>query len=717
MSYRVDEETKHTIDEFWKKLLPSYAPSIDGDLQEKGWKFHSARPKVFVEAPLYRVLDAGTGLELADPWNSQIILVSAAGAVGKSTLARVVAAETGAVFCDLADAGGVGTSTLSGGLNDISLFQDWAEGKMAVVVDALDEARLKVNQLSFDDFMQAIARMAHRNASSAPIVVFGRTKTINDAMETLGLSDDECSVSLLTIGRFEADEAVKLVLASAEEAGEREITSAYRKLAEEIMRRLAEATEAEDNAFVGYAPVLSSVGRYISEIPNPSSMSEIHAGDLGLDQISADLLVRESDKLKTQLLQTPAWEGVASDAAEVTGLYDPEEQLDMLVAKMFVGEEPPDPDLSAERLDAYREVRAQIFGDHPFLEGDKASTEVFRAVVTRRALRNSTGQVADRIAKQELFEKPGNPFLAEFYPGRYDVAGASTEWSQVPAEHVGVIFRSVRSGLSLGQRASLDVYMDETSPIAQQAEDRKLRAELDVTAEGREVASYKFDITPGGVLMFDRELADVVIDDDESWVQIGQGSQQITLTAPIEIDCSSLLLIGNAVRVRAAHDIHHSSLARVVLEAEEMVWEHFDGSVKCFPGATLLVSWPGDDFHLWRDYRRSRQTQPNSDQEQVEEAFAALRRLLRLFTRTGHETMGKTAEVVEGKKFRDPYSIAVQQELWSQNLWDRNRGFYILDMNQVATTLGLDRVMIKEDRMPEKAKPFLETVVARVQGD
>ena len=715
MTYVIDAQSTFTLDHFWKNRLPAYRPLAVGALEEKGWTFHGIRPKVFVEAPLHRVLDAGNELELSAPSESQIILVSAAGAVGKSTLARVVAAETGAVFCDLAEAGGVGTSTLSGGLNDTGLFQRWSQGDLAVVVDALDEARLKVNQLSFDDFIEAVARMAQRSTSSAPIVIFGRTKIIHDAMETLALSDSECTVSLLTIGRFEAEDAVKLVLASAEETSKRQMTEAYRKLAEEIIRRLADATKAESNAFVGYAPVLASLGRYISEITNPSSMNDVHAGDLGLDEISTDLLVREGTKLRTQLLQKPEWDGVSEDSDEVMSLYGPDEQLDMLVAKMFAVDPPIDRDLPTEKLDAYREVRAQIFADHPFLDGDAASTEVFRAVVTRRALTDSNSQVAERAVREELFDRPGNPFLAEFYPGRTDIAGKAGDWIQVPAEHVGVIFRSVRAGLPLGRRAALDVYVDEPRPVTSANDAGLLRAEIDVTEDGRELATYRFRVKTGGVLMFDRDLAGVTIDDEEIWVQIGQEGEQISFTTPVDIDCGTLWLIGTTVQVKPASTGEVSHLARVVLEAQEMVWNNPDASVRRYPGADLLVSWPGDESHLWRDYRRLSSGPSASTQSGVDDAFAALRRLLRLFTRTGHETMGKTAEVIEGKKYRDGVSLAVQEELWNQNLWHKDGGFYILDTDRVALALGIDRVMIRDGLMPEKARPFLEAVAARVR--
>ena len=61
--------------------------------------------------------------EVGDADFSPIILVSAPGAVGKSTLARQIAFETNSIYVDLAEADVVGGNTLSGGIRRSGLSE------------------------------------------------------------------------------------------------------------------------------------------------------------------------------------------------------------------------------------------------------------------------------------------------------------------------------------------------------------------------------------------------------------------------------------------------------------------------------------------------------------------------------------------------------------------------------------------------------------------
>ena len=100
-----------TISEFWTQRLSVPARGKNTTVL-KGWKHIDAGLPTFVEAPL----SLGTGFGDTDPWKSGVILISAPGAVGKSTLARQIANETGAMYVDLAAADPVGANTLVGGL-------------------------------------------------------------------------------------------------------------------------------------------------------------------------------------------------------------------------------------------------------------------------------------------------------------------------------------------------------------------------------------------------------------------------------------------------------------------------------------------------------------------------------------------------------------------------------------------------------------------------
>ena len=106
-----------TIENFWSqrlKVRPAQATQ-----QFAGWNYTSAPLDAFVEAPLVTSLDFGTD---QNPETAEVLLVAAPGAVGKSTLARQIAAATNAIYVDLAEADAVGGTSLSGVLARSGLY-------------------------------------------------------------------------------------------------------------------------------------------------------------------------------------------------------------------------------------------------------------------------------------------------------------------------------------------------------------------------------------------------------------------------------------------------------------------------------------------------------------------------------------------------------------------------------------------------------------------
>ena len=144
--------SEYTIDDFWTHRLGQASPPTASLIP--GWFFIDAGLATFKEAPL-TLSDALSADD--DPTSSSILLVSAAGAVGKSTLAREIAFSTGSVYVDLAKAAPVGDNTLSGGLLKSGLHGSWKDQSISLLIDGLDEARLKVTQEAFEAFLQDVA--------------------------------------------------------------------------------------------------------------------------------------------------------------------------------------------------------------------------------------------------------------------------------------------------------------------------------------------------------------------------------------------------------------------------------------------------------------------------------------------------------------------------------------------------------------------------------
>ena len=147
-----------------------------------------------------------------------VVVISAPGAVGKSTLGREVARRTGAPLWDLALTGPVGAGSVAGQLvsaygtsNVAQIWSAFANGSHLVVIDALDEGRMKVNEASFLAFLQDIADLC-RQFSAAPGVRFmllGRTIVAEAAW--IELDSAGVNTNLLVIEAFDRPRAERYI--------------------------------------------------------------------------------------------------------------------------------------------------------------------------------------------------------------------------------------------------------------------------------------------------------------------------------------------------------------------------------------------------------------------------------------------------------------------------------------------------------------------------
>ena len=514
-----------TIADFWQpRLQVQRIPSAD---LIDGWSFYDSGLPTFREAPL------GISTELnadADPFRSTILLVSAPGAVGKSTLARQIAFETGAVYVDLAKAEPVGSNTLVGGLVKSGLYAGWLAGTVGILIDGLDEARLRVTQEAFEAFLRDVNQLS--SASSVPIVLFGRTGAIQEAWLVLG------NPAVLEIGYYPPDAAADYaeVLLRAERPSTAHAAS-ERSAIELLLSRLRQQTEIDGNRIAGYAPVLQAVAKRVAQEGNASSLvAEINAGaqPVTLRAVAFSILDRERSKLGTLPFGEPAL---------TEKLYSPDEQLNRLVAHVYGVPPPGIAGLSPEDALVYDAALKTWVPEHPVLgRRDAPGSAVFDAVVAVHALKRN--DAADAALDRELARgaASANPFLAEFY-GLQD-EGDGTAF--LPPQHIGIVYSSLRASLSLGDTASLLVEGPEEG-----AEDEILRAEVEITLgrRGSDHTQYlRFESDQTGPIRLGAQVEDVDITVPHARVKIGPGPEAL-LIAPISVQCETLALTANRLTV------------------------------------------------------------------------------------------------------------------------------------------------------------------------
>ena len=150
----------------------------------------------------------------------QIVLISAVGATGKSTLAHVLSNRIRLPLLELGKHKPVGDNTLTGLLTsafhvgDLSkIFQGTRTGTYGVIIDGIDEARSKTTQKAFEAFLDDVVRLCS-GATTTSFVLLGRTQILEDCW--VYLKTKGTSVGLVTIEPFDLDSARKYIDAFTE---------------------------------------------------------------------------------------------------------------------------------------------------------------------------------------------------------------------------------------------------------------------------------------------------------------------------------------------------------------------------------------------------------------------------------------------------------------------------------------------------------------------
>src|SRR5207249_1721982 len=126
-----------------------------------------------------------------------------------------------------------------------------SDGDAFIVLDALDEARMRVSGLSWIEFVGSLSSAA---TTGHHFVLLGRERVLEDVWLTL--SDAEVSVCWIEISHFDA--AQRTTYVDTRVRHKRSIDSgAYRAARDAVLSALAGTVDIEHaDSFVGYAPVL-----------------------------------------------------------------------------------------------------------------------------------------------------------------------------------------------------------------------------------------------------------------------------------------------------------------------------------------------------------------------------------------------------------------------------------------------------------------------------
>lgn len=674
-----------TINNFWKLRIKS--KKLDQFSIIKGWRYVENTSYPFTEAPL-RICERI--VSNFDPNKANIIIVSAPGAVGKSTLAKEISAHTEAIYIDLSQADPVGGNTILGGLAKSNLYNEYKNDEITLLIDGLDEARLKVTQESFESFLSDIIDISKK--SNNPIVLFGRTGASEEAWLHL---NEKSNVSILEIEYYKKESAVNFVTKyfdqKKKDAIHREISVSAISI---IIEKLITDTESDGDRFAGYAPVLYAIASHVAQERNPAALIErVKRGETPITPktIVDKILEREAEKINTLSFE----DNTISDK-----IYKKEEQLDRLAA--YIYNTPPPETIPMNRVDfeTYTRALENWLPDHPFIGGEigkqstqKISSIVFEAAIVAHALRNK--KASQSIIMRELSKgKSANPFLATFYKDYIDN-------NEMPPGHIGAIYLSLRTQLSLGDSASLSITSNDNE---NQSDEDSLLLDVELTIDRHDADRpiiQRYRSSQIETISIGSHLEDIDIYAPLATIEIG-GQKEATLISPINIQChkiniSSSRLVCESVTEKEQNTIYIES----DLEAKSSVTRP-----PTVNGATeFWISWPGGESYPWSSHYKKPKV---VDDPNLDEALRRFRKFIISFRSHSKGSLKRFADKLEHARMTKKNGIVVLEYLKAKGIVSTDGTMYTLHQDALSKHTGASYGMCMSQDYPEMAIDFIK---------
>lgn len=690
---------EYSIDQFWgPRFAAVRTQTLSADLP--GWHAAPGHSPAFVEATLSLRPDFSD-------LSQSVWLVAAPGAVGKSTLAKEICAATNAVYLDLAAATTVAGNYLVGGLVKTGLWSAWQAGQSTLLVDALDEARLRVTQSSFEDFLADVANVA--GTRGVPIVLLGRVSIVEEAWAIL---NDKSGLNppIFDIELFQPARAETFVLAAIERlacvvdstSGKRIYPhlegalaahhSVYEKAATSLVNHLTAETSADGRQFAGYAPVLEAVATVIASESNPGKIDDaiesIFKGQV-LGQVTSEVMIRESGKLSNQIAATMP--GVSSG-----GLYEAQEQLSRLASLVLGVGGPQLPEsLPQHAVAAYEEAVQSLLPQHPFLDSKtrKPAGAVFGACILAAAL---TSDNSDLTRAAQRFASGGqntpNPFLLTFYKQ------ALANRKMIPAEHVGLLYASLEATAGAGETVRLNAEGEGS-----------LDVEMSLLRQGDKEDIYEFSTVVGSELRFGRRVGGITIDADQVDVEFGDGGQ-LELVAPVAVKARNLVLNCRELVVKPDHAGANDQI--VYLEAAQTMSDADLRPPIVRPGVKLQVAWPESKGYPWNPFASTGWEDPDP---RMADAQRALRRLCISFRSHSKGRLARYKGKVEHFRMtKGELGVELRKCLLMDKVLSLEGAMYFLEPNVLGDRVGVSFQDLKLKHYSPQSRIYLQRVLDRL---
>lgn len=673
-------------------LLPHLDPQSRPIVADSsvGIRYVTEQDPLFVAPPLQTDLDVSSE-------SPSLVVVSAPGAVGKTSVGLELSSQTSAAYWDLstwrvADGSFVGGLVRAFGFAPAQkVVQGLNDGSFVMVLDALDEARLRAGDQDFEAFITDIGQYV--SGPRPTLVLLARA----DAADTilLQLYGRNIPLASLTIAFFDRDEAFEFIdrqLDYARCQAHRQWRNDFASCRDGLFELLGHVLgldssglwRDEGRAFIGYAPVLQALAKFLYQdtrsdyLALAQELGNLKAG-LGQDKgvwsvlvnLIEELAAREQRKVISQLRNRDELVNRAKSLGfDSWGLlYQPNEQFQRVLTRVLprtpAGLVPAD--LPDQLRPVYEEViRAQVDA-HPFLRGAGAfANVVFEDFVwawhLARGPMEARGEVRARLSKELARPLLGSLVLA-LAPN-----GATP---RLDGQDLPYVYDALLAMLKVGR--SLDI------SLTQSEQGSDIHGEI--WLENEVHPDLTFDLADStGQIRFLRTLSNALVD-VRCKVSLGLSGHSFMLGPGVDIQCGGFEVLAKELTVQTLGSAGQRA-HNVAIHAES--YDYGSGSypavhLKGDP-AGFRVSWQQMRYP-WTSFEVP--ARPADVSEDLDKAALHLKALLGRYRHGGHLKRGVQTWLFDHLIARDPMRRELLNYLVNRGVLNLRSDIYYIDLSRL----------------------------------
>lgn len=663
---------------------------------------------------------------------AQVLIVSAAGAVGKSTLARAIAFKKRALLWGLAVAQEVGASSLDGMLSNTlkqkkeDFLEYLSEGYQFIVIDALDEGRLKVNENSFRRLLENVAQLA-KDSKGVCFVLLGRKRIAEESW--LVLDDQNVKAVILSIESFTKSQADTYINNAVEPKKRNDLFYECRDLIfEQLAFSVPEQTERDiDSEFLHYPPVLDVIATLLRDETNlirfkhsmTDSTARIEEQSIQLAQkVIITILEREQEKVVPQLKN--ALSGGASPTwSDWDSLYSTHEQSMRLLENVLgVSAAIKPPSSMPQKLwNDYEERVKTGLDEHPFLDGaGKFANSVFKSHLYAKALHGDFGIDFKDAVTTELLKPDQLPIrlVAEFYLETNE--SSPTRPEEIMPEHIGILYDSLLSSESTRNQLRLNI--EGPNPVDNQAEVGPILGEFEflsnISESGLPVKIIPFTLSVANEdkIDFARFLRDASIT-IPCTIEIGKATKDFQIGPAVQISARHIEILSESLTVsRRPNWFMEEQGDSVILESLTFK-SQLQNAPSVYEEGSLLVSWNGDELFPWRNFRMQRPSEYlPTDASDLHKTYLRFRRIAQNFRANGRGSLAKTKVKIEDDRVMNgQLGWSLLRKLVSDQILILADGFYFWNSDAADSLLGVSWGNLRKGECPDSLRRYLSKFI------